>query len=115
MLKFENHLGKIEISKKYLIDLIGITVKECFGVVGIAPINAPSFINKIARTKNSYAGGIILKQNKDKFNIDLHIFVSYGTNVKTIVDSVSNKVRYVLNDTTELVVEKINVFVEQMK
>lgn len=115
MLKYENHLGETHVSKKYLINLIGITVKDCFGVVGISPVNAPNLINKIVKNKKSYAGGIIVKQNKDKINIDLHIFVSYGTNVKTVVDSISNKVKYVVNDITELVVEKINVFIEQMK
>ena len=47
--------------------------------------------------------------------IDLHIFVTYGINVSAIVDSIINKVRYVVESETGIAVNKINVFVDGME
>ena len=35
MIKFENHLGAIEISQDYFANLVGHAASECFGVAGM--------------------------------------------------------------------------------
>ena len=47
--------------------------------------------------------------------IDLHIYVTYGINVSAIVDSIVNKVRYVVESETGIEVKKINVYVDGME
>jgi len=41
--------------------------------------------------------------------------VTYGVNIGTIVDSITNKVRYTVEQSTGLGVKKVNVFVDGMK
>ena len=49
-----------------------------------------------------------------KLVVDLHIAVTYGLNIATIVRSIVGRVRYVAEKATGLEVAKVNVFVDQM-
>ena len=44
----------------------------------------------------------------------MHIAVSYGVNINAIVDSIVNKVRYTVEEATELRVSKVNVYVDAL-
>lgn len=115
MIKIENHLGSIDISNEYLTALIGNTVTNCFGVAEMnlygPKQNVLSWFNK----NNTVDKGVIIRQNKDNLIIDLHITVSYGVNISAIVDSIVNKVQYVIEEETGLSVLKVNVFIDGMK
>jgi len=43
--------------------------------------------------------------------IELHISVSYGVNISAIVESIVNKVRYTVEEATDLKVSKVNVYI----
>ena len=46
--------------------------------------------------------------------IELHISVSYGVNITAIVDSIINKVRYTVEEATDLKVNTVNVYVDAL-
>ncbi|MBQ2755645.1 MAG: Asp23/Gls24 family envelope stress response protein [Oscillospiraceae bacterium] len=115
MIRIENHLGIIEISNDYFSKLIGHAVSECFGVSGMVATNATQEINAFVFRRDSIDKGVRVRSHAGKLYIDLHIAVSYGFNIAEIVKSIINKVRYVVEDTTSLQVEKVNVYVDTMK
>ncbi len=116
MIKIENHLGHIEINDDYFSDLIGHTVTACFGVAGMANSNASQGLRSFFfRRRNYLDQGVSVKSNGTDLTINLHIFVTYGVNISAIVDSITNKVRYTVEQATGLAVKKINVFVDGMK
>ena len=47
--------------------------------------------------------------------VDLHIAVAYGMNISVISKSIVNKVRYTVEQATDLEVKKVNIFVDEMK
>lgn len=114
MLTIENHLGKINISYNYLVSLISNTATSCFGVVGMNVSGAKQNLLSMLNKKNIADKGVLIKSNKNKLIVDLHITVRFGTNVKAIVDSIINKVKYTVEDSTGLTVLKVNVFVDEM-
>ena len=118
MINIDNHLGRISISNDYLSTLIGHTVTSCFGVAGMNNGNAgQSIINavdKIRQRTNKIDKGVLIRNEGDRLSIDLHITVTYGTNISAIVDSITNKVRYAVEEATDLTVIKVNVFVDGM-
>ena len=115
MITIENHLGKINISKKYLEYLLGTTATKCFGVVGMAKRStAQGLFNSIFRSEKINKG-IRVKYIKNAFIVDLHIIASYGMNITAIVKSISHKVKYTLEEVTGLMVSRINVFVDGIK
>lgn len=121
MVRIENHLGRIDISEEFFINLVGGTVTGCFGVAGMATssptqgfknyLKSIGFIGRRAAPDK----GIKIRYSKSKLTIELHIIVTYGTNLSAIVKSISEKVRYVVEEMTGLDVSRVNVFVDGMK
>ena len=108
MIKIENYLGVIEIHQHYFSELIGQTVTSCFGVAGMANSGASQGLRSPDK-------GVGVRADGGDLIIDLHIIVTYGVNIGTIVDSITNKVRYTVEQSTGLGVKKVNVFVDGMK
>lgn len=115
MIRIENHLGTIEINDSYFSDLIGHTVTSCFGVAGMANSGASQGLRAFFFRRRHYLDkGVFVKSNGTELSIDLHIIVTYGVNIAAIVDSITNKVRYTVEQATSLIVNKVNVFVDGM-
>jgi len=114
-MKIENHLGSIDISTEYLTALIGHTVTSCFGVAQMNSYGAKQGIRSFLNKNSTIDKGVIIRQNRDKIIIDLHITVSYGVNISAIVDSIVNKVHFAISEETDLEVLKVNVFIDGMK
>ena len=51
----------------------------------------------------------------DGLFIELHIIITYGLNISAICQSITNKVKYTVEQATGLDVAKIKVFVDGMK
>ncbi|MBR5976358.1 MAG: Asp23/Gls24 family envelope stress response protein, partial [Clostridia bacterium] len=66
------------------------------------------------RTKYYLDKGVNVVMEDDGLVVELHIVVTYGVNISTIVDSIVNKVRYTVEDATGLSVKEVNVFVDSM-
>lgn len=117
MINIENHIGNIYVSEKYLTDLVRHTVTGCFGVAGICSSDT------VSRTLSAISGGKICRSRKGiqirtKENnglvINLHIKVSYGTNINAAVKSITHKVGFTVEEALGIAVEEVNVFVDEM-
>lgn len=118
MVTIQNHLGKINITKHFLVTLIGGTVTNCFGVVEMnAGTAKQSFLDSVPffPGKNYIDKGVALRYKGNSLIIGLHISVMYGVNVKSVVKSIQNKVRYAVEDETGLTVEAVDVFIDGIK
>ena len=114
MLVLENHLGKIQVSQKYLMDLVRDTVEGCFGVAGIVSCKGSGILGR--KTAGMPCDeGISIRRQDDALMIELHIIALYGTNIAAIVKSIMHKVSYVVEEHVRLSVSKVNVFVDGMK
>lgn len=114
MIKIENHIGSITVTENYIRQVVEHTVLNCFGVVGMCPVNpADALISKFF-PQYSKNGILICIDNKNNIIIDLHIAVSFGTNIKTIVKSVSHKVKFAMNQALRGVNCKVNIFVDDI-
>lgn len=117
MIKVQNNIGTITISQDYFTSLIGSTVTGCFGVVQMNISSAKQTILAALHfvKKQSYERGISVRTGKDKLVVDLHITVLYGVNVGTVVKSIINKVKYVMEESTGISVERVNVYVDEIR
>lgn len=117
MINVQNNVGTITISEDYLTALIGSTVTGCFGVVQMNVSSAKQTLSAALPfvKKRSFERGINVRTGKDKLVVDLHITVLYGVNIGTIVKSIINKVKYVMEESTGISVERVNVYVDEIK
>ena len=112
------HLGNIIVTKQFFRELVGRTITSCYGVVDM---NADGAKQTLLETlpflpkKTQIGKGVSFKIIKDKLYIDLHITVMYGINVASVVKSIQNKIKYVVEEETDIPVEKVSIFVDGIK
>ncbi|MCL2698503.1 MAG: Asp23/Gls24 family envelope stress response protein [Oscillospiraceae bacterium] len=118
MIVLNNHLGSVSISRNFFTSLIGSAVSDCFGVVGTNAggmwQNMVEFLPLLKKIKNG-GKGVSVRFTDGKIYIDLHITVSYGVNVASIVKSIQHKVTYVTEEQTGIKVGRVNVYVDAIK
>lgn len=115
MISYETMTGTVTISKEYLSKLIGRAVTSCFGVAGMKPNSKRQLLFGLITKKELIDKGITVTGNADSINVDLHIVVTYGMNINAIAKSIVHKVKYVVEDTTGIVVKKVTVKVDGIK
>ena len=115
MIIYETRIGKIDISESFLSKLIGHEVTSCFGVVGMIPSsNRQRFVSMLSKGQ-SLDTCIKVSGNADSINVELHIVVTYGMNINAIAASITEKVKYVVMETTGINVNKVIVKVDGIK
>lgn len=116
MIRIDNHLGKIEIQNNYFANLIGYVASQCFGVSGLVNSDASQGIRSVFAGAHTIPDkGVRVKNVNGKLVIDLHIIITYGVNIAAIVKSIVNKVTYTVEAACGLSVERVNVYVADMK
>jgi hypothetical protein rflaF_07941 len=117
MLGFENHIGKISVSDNYLTQIVRHAVTDCFGVSDVCNVNAfHSALSAFTLGKafKNKRGVVINTDQNGSLSIDLHIKVSYGTNISAIVSSIIHKVTFTVEEAVGIKVSAVNVFVDDM-
>ena len=115
MISIDNHIGTITVSKEYLVSLIGHTVTGCFGVCGMNYSGTKQGLFSIIDRNEGLDRGVKLITDGTNLIIDLHITVTFGTNISAIVDSITNKVRFSVEEATDIKVKRVNVYIDGMK
>lgn len=115
MISYETMIGRIEISETYLSKLIGHEVTSCFGVVGMVPSGNRQRIFKAISRKDQIDTGIRVINNSGKVTVELHIAVVYGMNINAIAESITEKVKYTVKETTGITVDRVIVRVDGIK
>ena len=115
MIAYETRLGNIDISESYLSKLIGNEVTSCFGVVGmVASGSRQKIMGKLSKNEPINTG-IKVIGNADGITVELHIVVTYGMNINAIAASITEKVKYVVKNSTGVTVDKVIVKVDGIK
>ena len=115
MIRIENHLGMIEVSNAYFANMIGRAVSECFGVAGMVSSTPAQGIRSLLSSEDIPDKGVRVRSVGKHLIIDLHIAVSYGVNIAAIAGSIVHKVSYTVENACGMPVEKVNIFVADMK
>jgi uncharacterized alkaline shock family protein YloU len=115
MLTKENYLGKITVTDNYIKSLVYRTVAGCFGVAGMKSCTFGEFVfGELLGIKKDGIGVRIIAKNNELI-VNLHISVTYGTNVAAVVNSVKNKVEFALAEYVGVPVRSVNVYVDSIK
>ncbi|MDE5620395.1 MAG: Asp23/Gls24 family envelope stress response protein [Ruminococcus sp.] len=115
MITVENHIGKISVSENYLTEIVRHAVCDCFGVADVCNTNTfRSAVSSLTGGKLFRRKGVIIHADDGGITIDLHIKVSYGTNIKVAVNSIIHKVSFTVEEAVGMHVKNVNVFVDDM-
>lgn len=112
--KTENEHGAMVISNNVISRIAGVTATSCYGVVGMAYRNTSDSLASLLKWDN-LTKGIKVTTDNDKIDIDLHIIIEYGINIKVISESIINNVRYTVENMTGFKVGKVTINVEGIR
>lgn len=106
--------GQIVITEGAIADLIGWTVLECYGVVGMA---SPNLARGVARllTRDKLHQGIRVDRSHDRLEVDLFIVVEYGLNVAEVAGNVRSQVMYTVERATGRPITELHIHVQGVK
>ena len=116
MVTLENHIGTISVSENYLAEIVRHAVCDCFGVADVCNISPfRSAVSALTKGRLFSRKGVLIRTDgNDGIVIDLHIKVSYGTNIVASVQNITHKVAFTVEEATGLKVRCINVFADDM-
>ena len=112
--KIKNAYGVITIENEVIARVAGLAAMDCYGVVGMAAKNVKDGIVQLLK-RESLTKGIQYSYDGQALAFDLHIIVEYGTNISAIADTLMGTVKYKVEETVGLPVEKVNIFVEGVR
>jgi len=108
-----NPYGNIYISHRAIASIAYKSVLETYGVVGLAPKNlAKGLANAIVKDPTL---GVNVTYNGKSITIDLYIIIEYGTRIKSVANSVSESVKYLVENALGVPVEKVNIHVRGLR
>lgn len=106
--------GSVVISDRAIADIVGWTVLECYGVVGMASPNLARGMGTLL-TRDKLHQGIKVDQSNDRLHIDLYIIVEYGLNVAEVAGNVKGRVAYNVKKATGRAVADIHIHVQGVR
>lgn len=106
--------SRLVISDRAIADIVGWTVLECYGVVGMA---SPNLVRGVASllSRDRLHQGIKVRQDGGRVRVDLHIVVEYGLNAAEVAGNVRSQVSYNLERTTGLPVTDLHIHVQGVR
>lgn len=109
-----NDYGTVTINKNSIAKIAGIAAIDCYGIVGMAAKSLSDGFFKLLKVERLERGVEIIEKNQ-KLNIELHIIVLYGTSIPAIGKILVDSVKYKIEKYTDLTVENVVVYVEDLK
>lgn len=85
--------GGLVVTDRAVADIVGWTVLECYGVVGMASPNLRRGVASLL-SRDRLHQGIKVDQNGRELRIKLYIIVEYGLNVAEVAGNVRSQVAY---------------------
>ena len=114
MIKIYNPMGQVSLTNDYFASLVGNAITSCYGVAGMSTAGAKDSLKTMVFGKNIPDRGVVVNVEDEQLVIDLHIKVTYGVNIATIVDNIKERVAYAVENATNLKVKRINVSVDDI-
>ena len=106
--------GRLIITDHAVGDMVGWTVLECYGVVGMA---SPSLRRGVAAllSRDRLHQGIKVEQAGDQLRIKLYIIVEYGLNVAEVAGNVRSQVAYNVEKMVGRSVTALQIYVQGVR
>ena len=105
----------MNVSTSVYLDIAGTVASNCFGVKGMAARSMKDGFYHLLR-KESLSKGVRVEFHEDEtITIDLHIIVDNGVNLRTVAESIIERVSYEVTQYTGTKVRAVNVYVDSMQ
>ncbi|NLE10322.1 MAG: Asp23/Gls24 family envelope stress response protein [Actinobacteria bacterium] len=106
--------GRLVITDGAIADIVGWTVLECYGVVGMASPNLRKGVASLL-SRDRLHQGIKVEQSGDQLRIKLYIIVEYGLNVAEVAGNVRSQVAYNVERMVGSPITALQIYVQGVR
>ena len=115
MLNTKNDSGKISISENYITEIVRHAVCECSGISDVYNTNKfRSAVSTITHGRLFKRRGVAVRKDRNGIIIDIHIKVTYCTDIQSATENIIGKVSDDIKKTIGIKISSVNVFVDDM-
>lgn len=106
--------GTFTITSEVIAQIVGLTVLECYGVVGMA---SSSLTRGVARllSRDRLGQGVSVRFEGGALAIELYVVVEYGLNLAEVAANVRSRVQYQVEKLTQLPVQSLQIHIQGVK
>ncbi|MGV7976057.1 MAG: Asp23/Gls24 family envelope stress response protein [Anaerolineaceae bacterium] len=109
----QNPLGRIYILPQAIKSVARHAALQSYGVISLAPANVIEAAGQLLRKNNSY--GVNVTADSEGLYLDINLVIEYGLRIKTVTDSVAEAVKYNVEKTMGIPVNRVNVHVRGLR
>jgi uncharacterized alkaline shock family protein YloU len=115
IMRIENELGYIELSRKAIADIAADTAMQCYGLVGMAHQRGRDGLIEILTRERLSKGVGVSFDDEGKLAIDLYVIVEQTIKVSVVADNIISAVKYNVERQTGLKVKRVTVNVVSVR
>ncbi|EFV00918.1 hypothetical protein HMP0721_2083 [Pseudoramibacter alactolyticus ATCC 23263] len=115
IMRIENDLGYIELSRKAIADIAADTAMQCYGLVGMAHQRGRDGLIEILTRERLSKGVGVSFDGDGKLLIDLYVIVEQTIKVSVVADNIISAVKYNVERQTGLKVKRVTVNVVSVR
>jgi uncharacterized alkaline shock family protein YloU len=106
--------GSVSFADEVIAQIVGLTVLECYGVVGMA---ATSLTRGVAHllSRDRLTQGVRVRREPAGLAIDLYVVVEFGLNLAEVAANLRSRVKYQVEKLTELEVAALQIHIQGVK
>jgi uncharacterized alkaline shock family protein YloU len=106
--------GAVSFADEVIAQIVGLTVLECYGVVGMA---ATSLTRGVAHllSRDRLTQGVSVRREPAGLAIDLYVVVEFGLNLAEVAANLRSRVKYQVEKLTELEVASLQIHIQGVK
>lgn len=106
--------GRMVVTDRAIADIVGWTVLECYGVVGMASPNLRRGVAALL-SRDRLHQGIKVDQDTDQLRVKLYIIVEYGINVAEVAGNVRSQVAYNVEKMIGRPITALQIYVQGVR
>jgi uncharacterized alkaline shock family protein YloU len=106
--------GTVSIANEAIAQLVGLTVLECYGVVGMAAMNLTQGVARLL-SRERLTQGIAVRREGDRLAIDLYLVIEYGLNLGEVAANVRSRVKYVVEKLSGIEVAAVAIHIQGVR
>ena len=114
VLKTSGSRGEVFIANSVIAEIAGAVASKCYGVVGMATRSRKDGLVSLLKA-DAMTKGIGVSVKDSGLIIDIHIIIEYVMNINSVCKSIVNRVRYTIEKSVGLKVNRVNVRVEGIR
>ncbi|MDR1522215.1 MAG: Asp23/Gls24 family envelope stress response protein [Streptococcaceae bacterium] len=114
-IKIKTPQGTIAITNEAIATVVGGSITNIHGIVGMASKNQIKDNLNSALHKENYAKGVVIRQEDENIAVDVYTIVSYGIKLSEVSYNVQEKVKYNLETSLGINANSVNVYIQGVR